>query len=89
MIKYRATNWGAFTIEKVDVYDETANYYKVVDMRDKHSKIGKHHCYYDTWEECKDHFIVDVNVEIKRVRAELQRALDKYVEIKDYKFKED
>jgi len=82
MFKYRATNWGAFEIEKVEILGETASFYTLVGIQGKHAKRSNNSGYFDTWEEGRSHFLDVTNERIRTARTELQQMLDSYAYIK-------
>ncbi|MBJ9709861.1 hypothetical protein [Burkholderia gladioli] len=77
MKKYRVTPWG--NIRAYEVVKETPASVTYVDGRRNRAerKIAQNHCWFDTWQECKDWLVLEAEKEVDSARVRLQRANDK------------
>jgi hypothetical protein len=55
MIRYRTSNYGAL-IEKVEIVKET-KFFVFIQNNQRYSKTSDWHCYFETFQEAKDHLI--------------------------------
>lgn len=93
MKKYRVTSYGEITEREVVKETKSSVTYEYPDLfsdrtsERREMKSCDGHCWFDSWQECKDWLIANAEADYQAARRALQRAQDKLGNAKGLKQK--